>query len=342
MRTRQKTKVLIENLVPFTIVSGATILQTEYPEPPWTVPDILPIGFTLFGGRPKVGKSWLALQIAHAKATGGSCFDRKVTQGRVLYIALDDNERRMKGRLLAQGWSKEDAKQIDIVTMGKGRQLKYLQDGGVAQIESAIKVMGYEFVVIDTMRRATRGLDPKDANRVQAVFEPMQEMTHALKCGIFGVDHNRKPGVTAAEDIVNDLIDSTAKSATADTLWGLYRQRGKKEADLQVTGKDLDEQILSLQFDVATRTWQSLGEKGSAMTPNQKECLKALQALGNRAQNEAIAKHLGKDAGNLSRDMKELVSKGKVKQDPKSKEFYCANSVSGRSAYKALQLMDES
>jgi hypothetical protein len=40
------------------------LLGTKFPEPRWIVPDILPEGLTPLAGRPKVGKSWLALQIA--------------------------------------------------------------------------------------------------------------------------------------------------------------------------------------------------------------------------------------------------------------------------------------
>ena len=57
-------------------------------------------GLTLLAARPKIGKTWLALDIAIAVATGGYCLgDIKCEQGDVLFLALEDNKRRMQRRL---------------------------------------------------------------------------------------------------------------------------------------------------------------------------------------------------------------------------------------------------
>jgi hypothetical protein len=57
-------------------------------------------GATLLGGRPKVGKSWLVLDWALAAARGGFCFgDVHCKEGSVLFLALEDNERRLKARI---------------------------------------------------------------------------------------------------------------------------------------------------------------------------------------------------------------------------------------------------
>ena len=53
-----------------------------------------------FAGRPKIGKSWLALDWSIAVARGGFCFgDIHCQEGDVLYLALEDNKRRLKFRL---------------------------------------------------------------------------------------------------------------------------------------------------------------------------------------------------------------------------------------------------
>jgi hypothetical protein len=57
-------------------------------------------GATILAGRPKIGKSWLALDWSIAVARGGFCFgDVHCKEGDVLYIALEDNKRRLKSRL---------------------------------------------------------------------------------------------------------------------------------------------------------------------------------------------------------------------------------------------------
>src|SRR5690606_11474648 len=80
------------------------ILQHDWPEPTWAVPDIIPAGLTILAGRPKVGKSWLALSIAQAVAAGGVVLGKQVEPGPVLYMGLEDNPRRLQSRMQQQGW----------------------------------------------------------------------------------------------------------------------------------------------------------------------------------------------------------------------------------------------
>jgi hypothetical protein len=41
--------------------TAAELLATDFPEPRWAVPGILPEGAILLAGPPKVGKSWMTL-----------------------------------------------------------------------------------------------------------------------------------------------------------------------------------------------------------------------------------------------------------------------------------------
>jgi putative DNA primase/helicase len=47
------------------------LLSRQLPPIQWAIPDILPEGLTLLAGKPKLGKSWLALAMALAVAAGG-------------------------------------------------------------------------------------------------------------------------------------------------------------------------------------------------------------------------------------------------------------------------------
>src|ERR1051326_2170606 len=75
------------------------LLSSKLPEPQWAVPGFLPEGVTLLAGKPKMGKSWLALDLALAVAQGGSALDSLPTRGgHVLYLGLADSRRRMYDR----------------------------------------------------------------------------------------------------------------------------------------------------------------------------------------------------------------------------------------------------
>ncbi|MCZ3056475.1 helicase RepA family protein, partial [Acinetobacter baumannii] len=57
-------------------------------------------GLTLFAGNPKIGKSWFCLDVGLAVSLGGECLGGVICdQGEVLYLALEDNDRRLNKRI---------------------------------------------------------------------------------------------------------------------------------------------------------------------------------------------------------------------------------------------------
>jgi predicted ATP-dependent serine protease len=63
------------------------------------LPGLIPEGVTILAGKPKIGKSWLALDICAAIAGDRLVLGEiKPVQGDVLYLALEDNQRRLKKR----------------------------------------------------------------------------------------------------------------------------------------------------------------------------------------------------------------------------------------------------
>jgi AAA domain len=80
------------------------LLRAQFPPIVWVIPNLLPEGLSFLAGRLKLGKSWLALQIAQAVAYGGLFFGDPVEQGPVLYLALEDSERRLKSQMHQQRW----------------------------------------------------------------------------------------------------------------------------------------------------------------------------------------------------------------------------------------------
>ena len=87
----------------FTPLTGTALLAKDIPDLEFIVEDILPVGATLFVGRAKDGKSLAVWNLCLAVASGGVVFGRYPTSpGPVLYLALEDSERRAKKRLLDQ------------------------------------------------------------------------------------------------------------------------------------------------------------------------------------------------------------------------------------------------
>jgi AAA domain len=64
------------------------------------VPTLFPEGVTILAGRPKVGKSWMALDIGLGLAGGYYILGTiKLEPADVLYAALEDNPRRLRSRI---------------------------------------------------------------------------------------------------------------------------------------------------------------------------------------------------------------------------------------------------
>src|SRR3954454_141681 len=82
------------------ICSAAELRRKEFQPIRYVVPGYLAEGCTLLAGRPKLGKSWLMLDVGLAVAAGRVCLgDIECEQGGVLYLALEDNERRLQRRI---------------------------------------------------------------------------------------------------------------------------------------------------------------------------------------------------------------------------------------------------
>jgi hypothetical protein len=81
-------------------ITAAELAERDFPPVAFVVPGYVAEGLTVIAGRPKTGKSWLALGWAIAVATGGVALGSiEVEAGDVLYLALEDNQRRLKKRL---------------------------------------------------------------------------------------------------------------------------------------------------------------------------------------------------------------------------------------------------
>lgn len=85
-RTDLNNPANLNNSIP---ISAADLIQIEFPPTAWIVRDVLPEGVTLLAGKPKKGKSWLALALAEAVASGGVALGNKsVEQGRLCILPL--------------------------------------------------------------------------------------------------------------------------------------------------------------------------------------------------------------------------------------------------------------
>lgn len=213
----------------------ADLAEREIAPMRWSVEGLIPEGAVLLGGRPKMGKSFLALQAAEAVANGEPFLGRATQQGTVLYLALEDNDRRMKERL-RNNWAGRRGR------LHTAYDCPHWADGGEKQIRRWLTEHPQaRMVVIDTWGRVApaqkgRGESYTEVYGVQAQVQAVALDHHVT---VILVTHTRKPVVGG--DYLDAILGSTAIPGSADAILVLERDRHSEAAVLYGTGRDLGE-----------------------------------------------------------------------------------------------------
>lgn len=299
------------------------LYAAEFPEPQWAVPGIIPTGLTFLAGRPKVGKSWFALQVAGAVGTGGMVLDRRITQGKALYLALEDNPRRLRDRAQKQHIPADAAIRFET-------SWRRFDAGGLDDLCRAILADGITLAVVDTLGRVLGRADQADLADMTDLVGGLQEFAVTHDIAVLVIDHHRKPSSERASDPIDDIVGSTAKSAVADAALGLFTQQGKRGATLKVTGRDVEWQDLALGWDAVTCSWQyegtaeevaQQGRRGDVLAVLQEHYPEALTA-------NDIAKLTKMQRANVIPIVNDLVTANKVQRaakDGKEQPFRALN-----------------
>lgn len=248
------------------VVTLEGLLTEAYEETHWIIPNLIPEGVLLLGGKPKQGKSWFALALALSIAAGSTVLGSyQATQGDVLFLALEDTERRLQTR------TKQLLASMPVVpssAMTFGLQWSRLDEGGLAQLETYILAHPrLRFIVIDTWGKVA----PRVKGRSQyeedyTSLSTLKRLAEKYHLAILVIHHLRK---TQARDVLDEMLGSTAMIGAVDAILILKRDRGEGLATLFVTGRDIaPEQELSLFFDHTTGWWH-LSDEESQDVPQQ-------------------------------------------------------------------------
>jgi hypothetical protein len=83
------------------LIKPRELCERRFEELKYVTPGVIPEGVTLLASRPKLGKSWFLLQVSTAVANGVVTLvaSEQPPHGDVLYLALEDNPRRLQRRL---------------------------------------------------------------------------------------------------------------------------------------------------------------------------------------------------------------------------------------------------
>jgi hypothetical protein len=220
----------------------------------FVVPGYIVEGLTLFCGKPKAGKSWLMLHAALAVSRGGFTLGEvHCTEGDALYLALEDNWRRLQRRLRKLLGNEPAPKRLTLVT-----EIPRLAEGGLKLIRDWIeRAKKPRLVVVDVLAKV-RDRSRKDQGLYDADYTAMQglkALADEFGVAVVVVHHLRK---LDADDPLDQVSGTTGLAGAADSVLVLHKSN--IGTALKGRGRDLEEIDKAILFNKNACVWTVSGD----------------------------------------------------------------------------------
>jgi DNA-binding CsgD family transcriptional regulator len=289
------------------------LAETEFPPAKFAVPDLLAEGLNLLAGSPKVGKSWLALGLAVAVASGGRALGAiPVERGDVIYLSLEDTDRRLKTRLLSVLQGDPVPEGLNFATGWRS-----IPDGGAKDLDAVIGGMpNCRLVVVDVLAKV-RGRSSERGNRYDddyAAVSALKTVADRHSIAMLVLHHDRKAD---AEDFVATVSGTYGIVGAADAVLVMQRARNSAEARLHLTGRDIEESTRALKFDSTVGIWTQLDGPASDydLTDGRRRVLNLLRDAARPMTPKEIALALGESYENVKKLVQRMHDKRQLDAD---------------------------
>lgn len=222
------------------------IMTAVYKPIEFVIDGLIAQGLYILAGAPKVGKSWLALDMCLSIAKGESVLGQKTLQGTALYLCLEDSYVRIQNRLYEITDVPTENLYFSVMSESIGNGLE-------EQIESfKIEHCGLKIVFIDTLQMVRSDTDSSYGSDYKELFV-LKALADKLKIAIIVVHHTRKCKDT---DPFNMISGSTGISGCVDgSMVLIENKRGSRNAKLFCVGRDIENAEISLHFDSDLKKW---------------------------------------------------------------------------------------
>jgi len=278
-----------------------SLWETEhlvFPEVKWLIEGLLPQGLAILGGRPKSGKSLLAMNIALGVVSGGRVLNRQCAQGDVLYLAYEDahdlfvdRAKQIKEAMRMRGFFNADNKSsFDYYVSG---EVEKANDGGVRKIHSwLVRHPNAGLIVIDTLGLFKDQTRAGDMEAEYKAINAIQKMAIEHKVCILLIHHtNKQLSSTTGEQ---QLAGTTGIAAAPDTIMVMNKDLGGNFTKLESKGRRTPEEEMAITLDKETLLWIYSGEVEDMRTGEQKKSvLELLSVYEGEMSPQEIFRELG-------------------------------------------------
>jgi KaiC/GvpD/RAD55 family RecA-like ATPase len=323
----------------------------QLPPPQWLIEDLVVTeSLVLLFGEPEIGKTFLALALAMAVATGESWAGRRVKRGTVVYVAAEGaagiGVRVRAAKLVRQIAGKVGIYFVDgpLHLIDRDRSNGDLKN--VQRLIDKIRHLNPVFVVVDTLARCMLGADEDSARDMGLLIDAVDRIRRTLGCTVLLLHHPVK------RKNANIERGSGALRGAVDTVIRMARQSGRriieclkqKDAEhfrpigLTVKIVDLGSNVTSCvvvpdgpEPEVSTGCLPT-----SKLTANQRTALEALsQCPSGMSTLSEWRESVGAKERTFHRTVKSLTRLGDVSSVPGKRGTY---RLSGRAAATATPL----
>jgi len=231
-------------------VSMRELYEASYESKPPLIDGLLYPGTYLLVGAPKLGKSFLVAQIAYHISTGAPLWNYPVRKGTVLYLALEDDNRRLQSRMY-QMFDMAIAEQLFFATHAKqlGKGLDEQLDRFVREHPDT------KLIIIDTLQKVREV--GGDAYSYASDYDIITRLKNFADCRglcLILVHHTRKQ---KAEDVFDMISGTNGLLGAADGAFLLQKpKRTANEATLDISGRDQQDQRLHLHRNEEKLFWE--------------------------------------------------------------------------------------
>jgi hypothetical protein len=304
-------------------VEYADELQRKKPDPiKYQHNRIMPLtGLIVLAGRPKLGKSYLALNLSIAIATKGkfaSYFDMAYP-GAVLYMALEDNRERMYSRMEAlcgpqSSWPENLGFVYKGPRMDNGRLVQEL-----SQWVESVDIP--RLIVVDIFARV-RSRARSNADLYQADYDEVTElsdfaMAHGVSVIIVTHLNKNYADVDSAMDAVMGTTGITG-GVSAGYVMSWAGMDGV-DATLSISGKDVPSWTLALERIALDGhiDWKALGDFDQiGQSDSRKEVLQTLYTWdGQGPKPSELRETLGRSKNTFNKLVVRMRTDGLIKLD---------------------------
>ena len=237
------------------VINGQDLMELNLPPQSFTVRGLLHQGLSILGGAPKIGKSWMMLDLCIRVAKGEPLWGMATQQGTTLYLCLEDTLRRIQHRL---NCITDDVPPNAYFATASGT----LADDLEAQILQFIREHpDTVLVVIDTFQMIRGNSNEPSYGGDYEEIQKLKRIADSQRVSLLLVHHLRKQG---DRDPVNKLSGTTGITGAVDCVFVLDKSRRREDAaTLVCTGRDIEHRELELRFSKEDFIWNLMADSAA-------------------------------------------------------------------------------